>query len=1078
MLGLREIWDLFMAKNRLHPIPKPDGYPVIGNMLTVNAETPLQSLMEICKDQGPIFWLDMMGKPIIMVSGAELTHELCDETRFDKAVRGALRRLRAIGGDGLFTGDTQAPNWGKAHNILMPTFSQKSMHSYLPMMVDIAEQLMQKWERLNSDDEVDIPHDMIGLTLDTIGLCGFDYRFNSFYREGFHPFIDALTRTLEISMLQKGLPYEDFTLRERKKQLGEDIDYMNTLVDDIIRERRSTGGDQQDLLNFMLAGKDPVTGEGLSDENIRYQINTFLIAGHETTSGLLSFTLYYLLKHPEILNRARKEVDEVLGHDISVPPTMPQISDMKYVRAVLDESLRLWPTAPAFSLYPYEDEVIGGKYKLKKGSFVTVLALMLHRDKSVWGDDPDAFNPEHFMGDAPSKRPPDSYKPFGNGQRACIGRQFAMQEAVLVLAMILQRFELFDHTNYELKIKETLSLKPDGFKIKLRKRDDVFRGSGPVAATADTGPARAQREKHGHKLTVLYGSNLGTSEGFARNVAQLGDVNGFETELATLDEYAGRLPTDGAIVIISSSYNGAAPNNAAKFLSWIENAGPDAAKGVNYMVFGCGSRDWLSTYQSVPIKLDEALKAAGAAQILPRGEADARDDMDEQFQDWAEPMWSEIGKALDIDIDFSAPIAQRPLYRVEIAESVTANPVAHKAGTQPMEIIAMRELQSHPKGADKLRSTQHIEIKLPKGETYEPGDHLCIVPVNHEDVVNRAIARFGFDDDTHIRVHSDNAMRSPFPSGSTFSVRRLAEVFGELQAVATRKDVALLAQHIHCPHSKPKLEALAAPAKDGADLYRTEIFLKRKSVLDILEDFPACELPFEIYMEMIPWLSPRYYSISSSQSADPSIVSITVGLVQGPARSGKGTYHGVCSTFLKNAKPGDNVQAVIKKPTTPFRLPKDPSTPIIMIGPGTGVAPFRGFIQERRALKKAKSKLGEAMLFFGCRHPDHDFLYEKELKKAAKDCLIELYPAFSRLTSERVYVQDLLRQQSPKVWALLEAGAVVYVCGDGAAMEPDVKRALMNMYAAEKDVSFEEAQIWMDEMARSGRYLLDVWAGN
>ena len=1062
----------------MHPIPKPDGLPVLGNMLTVNAETPLQSLMNICKDQGPIFWMDMMGKPIIIVSGAELAHELCDETRFDKAVRGALRRLRAIGGDGLFTGDTQAPNWGKAHNILMPTFSQKSMHSYLPMMIDISEQLMQKWERLNSDDEVDVPHDMIGLTLDTIGLCGFDYRFNSFYREGFHPFIDALTRTLEVSMLQKGLPFEDFTLRDRLKQLDTDIDYMNTLVDDIIRERRSTGGDQQDLLNYMLAGKDPVTGEGLSDENIRYQINTFLIAGHETTSGLLSFTLYYLLKNPEVLNRARAEVDTVLGHDISVPPTMAQISDMKYVRAVLDESLRLWPTAPAFSLYPYKDEVIGGKYKLKKGSFITVLALMLHRDKSVWGDDPDAFNPEHFMGDAPSKRAPNSYKPFGNGQRACIGRQFAMQEAVLVLAMILQRFEIFDHTNYELKIKETLSLKPDDFKIKLRKRDEAYRGNGSAVTTDTKVPEQAQREQHGTKLTVLYGSNLGTSEGFARDIAQLGNVNGFETILAPLDDYAGALPKEGAVIIISSSYNGAAPNNAAKFLSWIENAESDAAKGVNYMVFGCGSRDWMSTYQSVPRRLDDAMKAAGGRIIMDRGEADAREDMDGQFFDWAEPLWSEIGKALDLDINFSAPIEQRPLYRVEVVESVTANPVANKAGTQSMEISAIRELQSHPKGADKTRSTQHIEIKLPDGVTYQPGDHLCIVPVNHQDLVSRAMARFGFDEDTHIRVHSGSSMRSPFPSGSTFSVRRLAEVFGELQAVATRKDVALLARHIECPHSRPKLEALAAPAKDGEDLYRTEVFLKRKSVLDILEDFPACELPFEIYMEMIPWLSPRYYSISSSQSADPSIVSITVGLVQGPARSGRGTYQGICSTFLCAAEVGDKVQAVIKEPTTPFRLPDDPNIPIIMIGPGTGVAPFRGFIQERRAQKKAGANLGEALLFFGCRHPKHDFLYEKELKKADKDGIIELHPAFSRLTSDRVYVQDLLRQQMPKVWQLLEAGAVVYVCGDGAAMEPDVKRALMNMYAAEKDVSFEEAQVWMEEMARSYRYVLDVWAGN
>ncbi|MEQ9315484.1 MAG: cytochrome P450, partial [Henriciella sp.] len=181
--------------NRLAPIPQPKAVPMLGNTLSVDASAPLQSLKQIADEQGPIFWLDMMGTPIVFVSGADLVQELCDESRFDKSVRGALRKLRVIGGDGLFTGDTKAPNWGKAHNILMPTFSQKSMHDYLPMMTDIASQLMLKWERLNSDDEIDVPSDMIRLALDTIGLCGFDYRFNSFYSETFHPFIDALSRT-------------------------------------------------------------------------------------------------------------------------------------------------------------------------------------------------------------------------------------------------------------------------------------------------------------------------------------------------------------------------------------------------------------------------------------------------------------------------------------------------------------------------------------------------------------------------------------------------------------------------------------------------------------------------------------------------------------------------------------------------------------------------------------------------------------------------------------------------------------------------------------------------------------------
>lgn len=1069
-----------MAEQKtLLPIPKPSGYPLLGNILSVSADTPLQGLSAIADELGPIYCLNMMGTPIVMVSGADLVEELCDETRFDKSVRGALRKLRVIGGDGLFTGDTKAPNWSKAHNILMPTFSQKAMHDYLPMMTDIAEQLMLKWERLNSNEEIDVPRDMIGLTLDTIGLCGFDYRFNSFYSNDFHPFIDALTRTLEVAMMQRGLPLESLLLRGRFKQLDVDITYMNTLVDDIIKERRQTGGNQSDLLNFMLAGKDPVTGEGLSDENIRYQINTFLIAGHETTSGLMSFTLYYLLKNPAILARAHAEADAVLGRDISQTPTMAQIGQLKYTRAILLEALRLWPTAPAFSVTPFEDEIIGGKYSIPKGTFVTVLGISLHRDKTVWGDTPDVFNPDNFSPEAEATRHPAGYKPFGNGQRACIGRQFALQEAIMVLAMILQRFHLFDHTDYQLKIKETLSLKPDGFKIKAKIRPDIIRGSGtstdvPQSVPADTS---ARRPQHGTPVCVLYGSNLGTAEAYARDIAQSAEFNGFDVKLAPLDDYTGRLPTAGATIIVSASYNGAPPNNAVKFMEWLEACGPEDAKGIAYTVFGCGNRDWSTTFQTIPRRIDERLEACGATRLAQRGEGDAREDLDGQFQSWFDMLWPTLGKALDLNIDFDTPISEEPLYSVEIEESVTANPVAHRAGAIDMTVLENRELQTHENDAANARSTRHIELALPKGMTYQPGDHLCVVPVNNKVLVERALARIGIDPDTYIRIESRSQMRSPFPSGSTFSVRRLAERFGELQAVATRKDIGILAKHTRCPDSGPKLAALAAPAIDGIDVYKTEILAKRKSVLDVLEEFPACELPFAVFLELMPFLTPRYYSISSSMEGAADRCSITVSVVNGPARSGNGTYEGVCSTYLEGVKAGDIVQAVVQAPSTPFRLPDDPSIPIIMIGPGTGLAPFRGFLQARHAAKARADTLGRAMLFFGCRHPDQDYIYGDELKAAEADGLVELHTAFSRLNPARVYVQDVLHQQSSDVWELIKDGAVIYVCGDGASMEPDVRRTLAKIYAEEMDVDFAEGETWMDTLSAAGRYVLDVWAG-
>lgn len=1063
----------------LQDIPQPPGKPLVGNALTVDASRMIQSLMELAEEYGPIFQLDMMGTPLVFVSGADMVAEVCDEKRFDKTVRGPLKRLRLIAGDGLFTGDTDDPNWAKAHHILLPSFSQKAMGAYLPMMTDIASQLMLKWERLNSDDVIDVPMDMVRLTLDTIGVCGFGYRFNSFYREDFHPFIEALNRTLGTTQTMRGLPGEKLAKRQQIEQLKRDAAYMNNLVDEIVRERRQTGqSGQGDLLDFMLSGRDPVTGERLSDENIRYQINTFLIAGHETTSGLLSFTLYYLLKNRDVLQRAYAEVDTVLGRNIDQTPTLSQIGQLSYVRAILSEALRLWPTAPALGLAPYEDEVLGGRYAISKGTFTTVLIPSLHRDTSVWGDNPEAFDPEHFSSQAEAARPPHAYKPFGNGQRACIGRQFAIQESILVLGMILQRFELFDHTDYQLEIKETLSIKPDGFTIKARLRDDVERGGAVPDAETSAEVAAAPVPTHGTPLLVLYGSNLGSSESFARELAQKSEFSGFDVSLADLDDYAGKLPTDGAVAIACASYNGMPPDNAAKFVDWLEEA-DSATKpldGVTYFVLGCGNSDWAATFQVVPRKIDALMHELGATRIAATEELDARGDVDTQFHDWLDGLIPQLGEALDLDLESAAEAIPEPLYSVEVTDSITANTVADRIGAREVELVGKTELKDTSK--DEGRSTLHIDIALADGMEYEPGDHLCVVPVNDEAVVDRLLRRFGLDRDTYVRIESRSEMRGPFPSGSTFSVLNLAETAGELQAVATRKDLAVLARHSECPNSRAELEALAAsPAEDGTDRYTREVLEKRKSVLDILEDFPACELPLAVFLELIPLLSPRYYSISSAPEANPGHCSITVGVVKGPALSGKGEYRGSCSNYLADLEPGDRFRAVVRKPTADFRLPDDSSTPIIMVGPGTGIAPFRGFLQRRDQERKDGVSLGEAMLFFGCRHPEVDHLYRDELADYAERGIATVLTGYSRHDGTCTYVQELIAQEADKVWELIEAGARVYVCGDGARMEPDVRQALAEICAAKRGCSAEEAQSWIAEMIEQERYLLDVWVG-
>jgi cytochrome P450 / NADPH-cytochrome P450 reductase len=1073
------------------PIPQPPGYPVLGNLFDVRgADTPIQALMKLARQYGPIFQLRVGPGKLLVVSGFDLVDEICDDKRFDKMLGRGLISARAVAGDGLFTSWTYEPNWKKAHDILLPNFGMRAIRDYFPMMTDIAMQLVQKWERLNPEEDIDVPADMTRLTLDTIGLCGFGYRFNSFYRDEPHPFVASMVRCLDNAMQrQTRLPIGNRLRLREHRQFQEDTTFMNSVVDEIIAERKASGDqtETKDLLSSMLTGVDKETGERLSDINIRYQIITFLIAGHETTSGLLSFALYFLLNNPKVLAKAYEEVDRVLGDDTSSPPTNAQVNHLRYVSQVLKESLRLWPTAPAFNRHPYEPTVLGGKYQIDKQSQLTVLTPMLHRDPKIWGEDPEAFDPDRFAPEAEQSRPANAYKPFGTGQRACIGRQFAMLEATLVLGMILQRFELVDHTDYELKIRQTLTIKPADFHIKVRAR------TSRLAAPAAPAPQLAIQQEEldaepaavvqGHtQLVVLFGSNLGTTEGIAHQIADDGRTHGFATTVAPLDDYVDKLPKEGVVVISSSSYNGTPPDNAVGFFDWLcnDSLDADALEGVNYTVFGCGDRDWAATYQRVPKMIDAEMEAHGARRIYQRGEGDASDDFDGQFRGWYDHLWSSLASALGTSVEAPDAIVQGHRYEVElVTEPVEVSPLVAEYDARPMEVLENRELQRKTGPYPSERSTHHIELALPEGVTYNVGDHLGILPRNDDALVQRVMKRFDLPADALIRIRNNSSGKTFLPVDRPVSASALLSSYVDLQAVAKRSEIQVLAEYTECPPEKEKLLALGGDDPDSVARYREEILEKNVSLIDLLEEFRSCELPFNIYLELLPLLKPRYYSISSSPLLDPKTCSITVGVVDAPARSGRGRYHGVCSYYLARQPVGSVVEGFVRPPSTPFVPPEDPSTPMIMVAAGTGLAPFRGFLQERSVTKEQGKQVGPSSLFFGCRHPEQDYIYQNELDEFAQEGLTDLECAFSRLEGQpKMYVQNRIEAQADDVWPRIQEGAIIYLCGDAGRMAPDVEKAFVALYQEKTGASEEDAQAWMEELKASTRYRVDVWPRN
>ncbi|GII04154.1 bifunctional cytochrome P450/NADPH--P450 reductase [Planobispora takensis] len=1036
-------------------VPAPRGLPVLGNTLQIPAHSPNAFLDALAAEhEEGIYRLEILGRRVLFVYDPDLVAEACDERRFYKGIDPPLSIVRDFGGDGLFTARGNEPVWGQAHRILMPAFSQRSMKAYFPQMLQVARQLVASWERRQGED-LPVSDDMTRLTLDTISLTGFDHRFDSFSSPELHPFLQAMGRALTEAMLRnRRLPLVTRMMKRREAAYRADIRAMQDLVDDVIRRRRAAGDTSTgDLLGLMLGAADPRTGRRLPDENIRNQVLTFLIAGHETTSGLLSFALYNLLRNPHVLARAYAEVDRLLPGDAA--PSYETIMKLDVIPRVLEETLRIWSPIPAFAVKPFAATEIGG-YPVAKGQTTVVLLPPLHRHPKAW-DRPEEFDIDRWLPERRKEHHPAAYKPFGNGERACIGRQFALTEARLALALVLQKFAISDPDAYRIQVKQTLTLKPEGFTLRVRERLPHERNT---AGGADAERASDERPVEmavtGTGLTVAYGSNLGTCADIAERLAGRAGRAGFAVTLTTLDELAAAPPAAGALVVVASSYNGRAPDNAQAFDA-LEGLAP--LEGVRLALLGCGDTQWPS-YQEFPRRAFAKLVAAGAVPLVERGEADADGDFDGDVTAWTSALWAALAAEYG-----AASGDDGPRYEMEVLTEAEVRPAVVSSRAVPLTVLANEELTGDPAGLWDFSleaprpGVRSITARLPEGVSYTAGDHLAVFAKNDPELVEWALRCLRVPRDRVVRLRARGATHLPTDTPVTAGLL-LAE-FAELQETAARADLDTLAAHTECPWTRGQLAALD---------YAEEILAKRVSVLALLERFPAITLPLPAFLEMTGPIRPRYYSISSSPLADPGTVRITVGLVEGPAWSGAGEYRGTCSAYLAGLAPGEVFYGYVRVPAPPFRLPADPAVPVILIGPGTGFAPLRGFLQER-ALTGAG---GPAEVFTGCRHPGHDWLYRAELEGWERDGVARVHTAFSALPGHRFrFVQDALAAEADRVWELLERGAHVYVCGDGLRMAPAVRRALAGIYEARTG---GDGQEWLRGLEAAGRYQQDVFA--
>ncbi|WP_084959863.1 bifunctional cytochrome P450/NADPH--P450 reductase [Thermoactinospora rubra] len=1063
------------------PIPSPRGIPLLGHTPQIPDTNPVEYFGELSK-QFPegIYGMNIAGIEQVFVYDPDLVAEVCDETRFFKQIdKTPLQHVRDFAGAGLFTAHQHEQEWGMAHRVLLPAFSQRAMKAYYGQMLEIAQNLAGKWER-REGQPVNITDDYTRLTLDTIALSGFGYRFRSFEKEELHPFLKALLGALVESLRRsQELPMMTKLRKADDRKYRDNIRLMQDLVESVIKERREgKGTGEDDLLGLMLEAVDPETGRRLDDDNVRDQVLTFLIAGHETTSGLLSFATYSLMRNPHVLAQAYAEVDRLMPGD--TVPDYDTIMRLDVIPRVLDETLRLWAPIPMIGKAPLEDTVIGGRYQLKKGTQVNILEGPLHTHPKAW-ERPDEFDIDRWLPENRAQHHPHAYKPFGNGVRACIGRQFALTEARLALALVLQKFKFSDVNDYKMDVREALTRKPGDFELIVRRRQEHERTVFGAAdlQTADT-QAQTAVSGVGVNLTVAYGSSLGSCEDLARTIADRGERSGFGTTLLSLDELGDNLPTEGLLVVVAASYNGKAPDNAQRFDDLIAAGLPEGSlSNVRFALLGAGNTQWVATYQAFPKRIEAALLAAGATPVIERGVADAAGDFDGMASRWMNTLWATLAEEYAADTSD----AGGPRYQVRLLTEADVRPAIVSEQAYPLTVVANEELVGDPAGLWDFSiepprpSARSIIVELPEGVTYATGNHLAVFAKNEPALVERALTRLGVEHDQVLRLDQPGGGRTHLPVGTPVTAGLLLTEFIELQEVATRTQMRILAEHTPCPWTKPQLEAYTADTEEADERYQKEILGKRVSVLDLLERFPAVELPLAVFLDMMGPIRPRFYSISSSPLAHPRQVRLTVGLVEGPALSGNGAYRGLCSQYLGRLKPGDVFYGYVRVPSPAFAPPADPATPLVLIGPGTGIAPLRGFLEERAWQHANGTKVGPSQVFVGCRHPEHDWFYREEMDAWEQTGIAQVHTAFSAVAGHPArFVQDALIAEADTVWQALEDGAYVYVCGDGRRMAPAVREALAAIHRGHTGSDDETARQWVDQLEADGRYQQDVFA--
>lgn len=549
--------------------------------------------------------------------------------------------------------------------------------------------------------------------------------------------------------------------------------------------------------------------------------------------------------------------------------------------------------------------------------------------------------------------------------------------------------------------------------------------------------AAASAQPVSKDVTVLYGSQTGNSEGLAKKTAQHLEEKGFQVTLSSMSDFKPNnlKKINNLLVIVSTHGEGDPPDNALSFHEYVHGRRAPKLDHLSFSVLSLGDSSYEFFCQTGK-EFDERFEELGGTRLFDRVDCDL--DYDEPFSEWLQGVASSLSEGEAVSLP---------------QESAGANStaVSEYSRTNPFYAEVLENINLNGRGSNK--ETRHLELSLEgSGLVYEPGDSLGIYPTNDPALVDELIQTCGWNAEESVTVHKN---------GDTLPLKDALTSHFEI-TVLTKPLLQKIAE-------LTKNESLHALLEEGNEEKLKE-YIAGRDLVDAARDFGPFEGTAADFTSILRKIPARLYSIASSLKANDEEVHLTIGAVRYDAHGRE--RQGVCSILCaERLQPGDTLPVYIQHNQN-FKLPQDPDAPIIMVGPGTGIAPFRSFMQEREEM----GANGKSWLFFGDQHFVTDFLYQTEWQKWLKDgVLTKMDVAFSRDTEEKVYVQHQMKKQSKELFEWLEQGAYVYICGDEKHMAHDVHNTLLSIIQEEGAMSKEKAESYLANLQQQKRYQRDVY---